>query len=156
LADHQGLAAIASIRPALAPAVILAQLACVRAGANVGCLSVGPGEKDGRVISGTDWDTLWGRCEEIAMRKTLQILACAGATLFLLTAAASAQDPTLGISPFKPDAKRPLTQDEVEKQQKLDDDYKAATKKIPDQKANDPWAVVRPSSSTPAPKKKTQ
>ena len=95
------------------------------------------------------------------MRKTLRILACAGATLFLLTAAASAQGVTLGdgglgISPFKQQDKRPPTQEEIEKQQKLDDAYKAATNKIPDQKANDPWAVVRPSSSTPAPKKKTQ
>jgi len=95
------------------------------------------------------------------MRKTLRILACAGATLFLLTAAASAQGVTvgdggLGFSPFKQQDKRPPTQDEIEKQQKLDDAYKAATNKIPDQKANDPWAVVRPSSSTPAPKKKTQ
>jgi|HubBroStandDraft_2_1064218.scaffolds.fasta_scaffold651984_2 hypothetical protein len=95
------------------------------------------------------------------MRKTLRILACAGATLFLLTAAASAQGVTLGdgglgISPFKQQDKRPPTQEEIEKQQKLDDAYKAATNKIPDQKANDPWAVVRPSSPTPAPKKKTQ
>ena len=95
------------------------------------------------------------------MRKTLRILACAGATLLLLTATASAQGVTmgdggLGISPFKQPDKRPPTQDEIEKQQKLDDAYKAATNKIPDQKANDPWAVVRPSGSTPAPKKKTQ
>ncbi|HSZ65859.1 MAG TPA: hypothetical protein VK825_06610 [Xanthobacteraceae bacterium] len=95
------------------------------------------------------------------MRKTLRILACAGATLFLLTAAASAQGVTLGdgglgISPFKQQDKRPPTQEEIEKQQKLDDAYKAATNKIPDQKSNDPWAVVRPSSPTPAPKKKTQ
>ena len=95
------------------------------------------------------------------MRKTLRILACAGATLFLLAATASAQGVTvgdggLGFSPFKQQDKRPPTQDEIEKQQKLDDAYKAATNKIPDQKTNDPWAVVRPSSSTPAPKKKTQ
>jgi hypothetical protein len=95
------------------------------------------------------------------MRKTLRILACAGATPFLLTAAASAQGVTLGdgglgISPFKQQDKRPPTQEEIEKQQKLDDAYKAATNKIPDQKSNDPWAVVRPSSPTPAPKKKTQ
>ena len=95
------------------------------------------------------------------MRKTLRILACAGATLFLLTAAASAQGVTLGdgglgISPFKQQDKRPPTREEIEKQQKLDDAYKAATNKIPDQKSNDPWAVVRPSSPTPAPKKKTQ
>jgi hypothetical protein len=95
------------------------------------------------------------------MRKTLRTLACAGATLFLLTAAASAQGVTMGdggvgFSPFKQQDKKPLTPDEIEKQRKLDDAYKAATNKIPDQKSNDPWAVVRPSSPTPAPKKKTQ
>ena len=95
------------------------------------------------------------------MRKTLRILACAGATLFLLTAAASAQGVTLGdgglgISPFKQQDKRPPTQEEIEKQQKLDDAYKAATNKIPDQKSNDPWAVVRPTAPSPAPKKKPQ
>jgi hypothetical protein len=95
------------------------------------------------------------------MRKTLRISACAGATLLLLTAAAAAQGVNIGengvgFSPFKPQDKKPLTQDEIDKQHKLDDAYKAATNKIPDQKANDPWAVVRPSSPTPAPKKKTQ
>jgi hypothetical protein len=93
------------------------------------------------------------------MRKTLRTFACAGATLFLLTVAASAQGVTMGdnglsFSPLKPQDKRPPTQEEIEKQQKLDDAYKAATNKIPDQKANDPWAVVRPSS--PTSKKKTQ
>jgi hypothetical protein len=94
------------------------------------------------------------------MRKTLCILACAGASLLLLTAAASAQGVTLGdngvgFSPFKQQDKKPLTQDEVDKQRKLDDAYKAATNKIPDQKTNDPWAVVRPSGPTPTAKKKT-
>jgi hypothetical protein len=45
---------------------------------------------------------------------------------------------------------------ELQQQKKLDDAYRAASKKIPDQKANDPWAEVRPSPSTPAPKKKPQ
>jgi hypothetical protein len=95
------------------------------------------------------------------MRKTLRILASAGATLLLLTAVAAAQGVTMGengvgFSPFKQQDKKPLTQDEIDKQRKLDDAYKAATNKIPDQKANDPWAVVRPSNPTPAPKKKTQ
>ena len=36
------------------------------------------------------------------------------------------------------------------------DEYKAATKKIPDQKANDPWADVRSGPTVTAPKKKQQ
>ena len=38
----------------------------------------------------------------------------------------------------------------------IDNDYKAATSKIPDQKANDPWAAIRPTPTAPAPKKKQQ
>jgi hypothetical protein len=86
--------------------------------------------------------------------KTLRTLTCAGATLVLLTAAASAQGVTIGdggvgFSPFKPQDKKPPTQEEIDKQRQLDSAYKAATNKIPDQKANDPWAVVRPSSPGP-------
>ena len=92
--------------------------------------------------------------------KTLRTLACAGATVALLTAAAAAQGITMGdggvgLSPFKQQEKKPLTPEEAEKQQRLDDAYKAATNKIPDQKSNDPWAVVRPSAPAPAAKKKT-
>ncbi|MGC2080667.1 MAG: hypothetical protein WA728_32565, partial [Xanthobacteraceae bacterium] len=50
-----------------------------------------------------------------------------------------------------------LTPEEQEKQKQLDADYKAATKKIPDQKAAaDPWASVRPSPTVAPPKKKQQ
>jgi hypothetical protein len=52
------------------------------------------------------------------------------------------------------DKKRPLTPEEQERQKQLDNDYKAATKKIPEQKAYDPWADVRPTPTVPAPKKK--
>jgi len=48
-----------------------------------------------------------------------------------------------------------LTPEEREQQKKLDDDYKAATKKVPDQKAIDPWGDIRP-TQTPAAKKKQQ
>ena len=40
--------------------------------------------------------------------------------------------------------KRQLTPEEQEKQTQLDATYKAATKKIPDQKVADPWGGVRP------------
>jgi hypothetical protein len=51
--------------------------------------------------------------------------------------------------------KRALTPEEQERQKQLDNDYKAATGKIPDQKANDPWAAIRPTPSTPSPKTPT-
>ena len=97
------------------------------------------------------------------MTKTLRIFATAGAMFILAVTAASAQAVSvgdggnIGFSPFKQTDKPRPTQDQIEKQQKLDDAYKAATNKIPDQKAADPWAVVRPSGSAPAPaaKKKT-
>ncbi len=41
-------------------------------------------------------------------------------------------------------------------QNKLDNAYKAATSKIPEQKLNDPWGDVRPAPTVPAPKKKNQ
>jgi hypothetical protein len=49
---------------------------------------------------------------------------------------------------------RTLTPEERERQKQIDDDYKAAAKKIPDQKANDPWADVRSGPTVAAPKKK--
>jgi hypothetical protein len=39
--------------------------------------------------------------------------------------------------------KRKLTPEELERQKQIDADYKAATSKIPAQKAPDPWADVR-------------
>ena len=82
-----------------------------------------------------------------------KLLSLVGA-LALLTTSASAQI-TPNIS-LQGDPKRPLTIEEQEQQKKLNDDYKAATKKIPNQKANDPWADVRPAPTAPAPKKKQQ
>jgi hypothetical protein len=53
------------------------------------------------------------------------------------------------------DKKRQLTPEEQERRKQIDNDYKAATSKIPDQKANDPWAAIRPTPSTPGPKTPT-
>jgi len=70
----------------------------------------------------------------------------------LMAANASAQVPEPNVSPWQ---KKQLTPaQERERQRKLDADYKAAANKIPDQKANDPWAVVRPPPTVPAPNKK--
>ena len=43
--------------------------------------------------------------------------------------------------------------DRAYQSKQIDNDYKAATSKVPDQKANDPWAAIRPAPSTPSPKK---
>jgi hypothetical protein len=96
------------------------------------------------------------------MGATLKKVCCAGVMLVLTVAAAAAQgigispNGQMSFSPFAQQPKRPLTQEEIEKQKALDDAYKAATNKIPDQKSNDPWATVRPTTSTPAAKKKQQ
>jgi hypothetical protein len=72
----------------------------------------------------------------------------------LLSGSALAQIPAPDSSssgnPFSPKMslgekeKRQLTPEEQEKQRQLDAAYKAATKKIPDQKSADPWGGVRP------------
>ena len=96
-----------------------------------------------------------------AIRKKLmqsrwgRLIPLAGALALVTTTSASAQMPMPSIS-LQGDKKRPLTSEEQERQKLLDDDYKAATKKIPEQKANDPWAAIRPTPTAPAPKKKQQ
>jgi hypothetical protein len=58
--------------------------------------------------------------------------------------------PEPNVSPWQ---KKTLTPAEQrERQKKLDDAYKAATKKIPDQKSNDPWAAIRPARTAPTPR----
>ena len=82
------------------------------------------------------------------LRKLIQ----AGAVLALLTGAAYAQMPMPGISLSKPE--RPLTPEEKARQKQIEDAYKAANSKIPDQQNSDPWADVR--SAPPNSKKKQQ
>jgi hypothetical protein len=79
------------------------------------------------------------------------------ATLAMLTGNASAQsNPFMPKMSLQGQEKKALTPEEQEKQKQLDDAYRAATNKIPNQSANDPWATVRPAPATPAPKKKPQ
>ena len=69
------------------------------------------------------------------------------AAVALPAASALAQDS--GGNPLSPklsiggEQKRKLTPEEEERQKQIDADYKAATSKIPAQKAPDPWANVR-------------
>jgi hypothetical protein len=70
-----------------------------------------------------------------------------------MTAYASAQGmPPISLRPNE----RTLTPEERERQNQIDNDYKVATSKVPDKKANDPWAAIRPTPTAPAPKKKQQ
>jgi hypothetical protein len=91
------------------------------------------------------------------LTRTWSTLIPLAATLAMMTGSAFAQS-----NPFMPklslggQEKKPLTPEEQERQKRLDDAYRAATNKIPNQTANDPWATVRPAPAAPAPKKKPQ
>jgi hypothetical protein len=85
---------------------------------------------------------------------TLRILP-ALAVLAMLTGSAYAQSPIMPKFSLGADQKK-LTPEEQEKKRELDEAYKQATTKIPDQKLGDPWADVRPAPPAPAPKKKQQ
>ena len=74
--------------------------------------------------------------------------------LALLATSAFAQMPTPGLS--LQGENKSLTPEERERQKQIDDDYKAASKKVPDQKAKDPWADVRSGPTVTNPKKKQQ
>jgi hypothetical protein len=72
----------------------------------------------------------------------------------IMTGTAAAQLPMPSISLGKDGP--PRTPEEIEKQKQIDNAYKSATSKIPNQSgANDPWGDVRPTPTTP-PKKKPQ
>jgi len=81
------------------------------------------------------------------------LLVAAG--LAVLTGSASAQNPLMPGVSLGGEQKRQLTPEEKERQKQLDNDYNAATGKVPDQKATDPWANVRPTPGTPNPKTPT-
>jgi hypothetical protein len=83
-----------------------------------------------------------------AQSRRSRLVPLAGA-LVLMVSNASAQVPEPNVSPWQ--KKRLTPPEERERQKKLDDAYKAATKNIPDQNSNDPWATVRPASPTTAP-----
>jgi hypothetical protein len=97
--------------------------------------------------------------DTLVRQKHLRVrpLACgllAVAALALSATVASAQNPLTPKLSLQGDQKRPLTPDEIERQKRLDAEYKAATSKIPDQRVADPWASVRPSPAETTAKKK--
>jgi len=74
----------------------------------------------------------------------------AGALVFL-TGSASAQ---MGRGPPRPGDNQSESPVDQQRQKQIDNDYKAATKIVPDQKPKDPWAEVRPPPVDPPSKKK--
>jgi len=63
------------------------------------------------------------------------------AAFALLSGSASAQMGGGGRPPPPDNGPTPL---EKQRQKQLDNDYKAATKNVPDQKPKDPWGDIRP------------
>ena len=85
------------------------------------------------------------------MRKRWTRIVPLVGVLALMTAYAFAQGmPPISLRPNE----RTLTPEERERQKQIDDDYKAANKKVPDQKAKDPWADVRSGPTVTDPNKK--
>jgi hypothetical protein len=98
--------------------------------------------------------TLFGQKKKHSRLRSLSCGLLAAAALVLPATSAPAQvTPKLSL---QGDQKRPLTSEEIERQKRLDAEYKAATSKIPDQKAADPWANVRPAPADAAARKKQQ
>ena len=64
-------------------------------------------------------------------------------TTFAQDGASSALSPVMPKFQLGNEQKRKLTPEEEEQQRKIDADYNAATKKIPTQRATDPWGDVR-------------
>jgi hypothetical protein len=75
--------------------------------------------------------------------------------LALVTGSASAQmSPQMSFPTQKQE--KQLTPEQQKYQQELDENYKAASKKIPDQQSVDPWAAIRPAPTVSPSKKKQQ
>jgi hypothetical protein len=104
----------------------------------------------------TRMDTLVRQNQRHARMRPLACTLLAAAALALSAPVASAQNPLTPKLSLQGDQKRPLTPEEVERQKRIDAEYKAATSKIPDQKTVDPWATVRPAPADTPPKKKQQ
>jgi hypothetical protein len=86
----------------------------------------------------------------------LKKLVWAGTIIAVLTGSAYAQNPLMPSFSLQDEKKR-RTPEEIARDKAIDDAYKSATKKIPEkQQANDPWADVRSTPPTPAPKNKQQ
>jgi hypothetical protein len=90
------------------------------------------------------------------MRSKFPLVA---AMLLCLPGHALAQDYPPDVNVPNSDERRRLMlqkMQELQQQKRIDDAFRAARNKIPNQKPNDPWEDVRPPPATPAPKNKPQ
>jgi hypothetical protein len=78
-------------------------------------------------------------------RRTLLGLVLAIAFALPGASALAQSNPIMPKISIGGEQKRVLTPEEQKREKKIDSDYKAATSKIPTQKAPDPWADVRQS-----------
>jgi len=85
-------------------------------------------------------------------RSSIIVSAAAAALTLCFGALALAQSLGAGIPLNQDSSKSP---EQIEKQKKIDEDYRATLKKIPDAKANDPWGSMR-SADTGTQAKPTQ
>jgi hypothetical protein len=96
-----------------------------------------------------------GRASVMRIARRNYRLLFLAVTFALPVASASAQmSPELHFPTQK--QQKQLTPEQQKYQKDLDDSYKAANKKIPDQRPNDPWATMRSAPSASAPKTKQQ
>jgi hypothetical protein len=76
-----------------------------------------------------------------SIQNLLWKLAQAWVLIALLTGTSFAQMPSVNLAPED----HPLSTEEIEKRKAIEDAYKSALKKIPDQKKSvDPWGNIRP------------
>ena len=79
-------------------------------------------------------------------------LLLVAAAFVQLTGSASAQNQLMPGSPVPHGGQKSETLEDQRRQKQIDNDYKAATKIIPDQKPKNPWADVRPTTAAPTSK----
>lgn len=87
-------------------------------------------------------------------RCNCQLLALVVAVALPVGSAFAQMSPELSFPTQK--QQKQLTPEQQKYQKDLDESYKAANKKIPDQKPTDPWATMRSAPSASAPKTKQQ
>jgi hypothetical protein len=87
-------------------------------------------------------------------RRTCRVLVLVVAIALPTGSAVAQMSPELHFPTQK--EQKQMTPEQQKYQKDLDENYKAANKKIPDQKPNDPWATMRSAPSASAPKTKQQ
>ena len=87
-------------------------------------------------------------------RRTCRVLVLVVAIALPTGSAVAQMSPELHFPTQK--EQKQMTPEQQKYQNDLDENYKAANKKIPNQKPNDPWATMRSTPSASAPKTKQQ